>query len=410
MALLGSCLLALACVWRWTPWLICDVPFFCLLFGLAPGHGPSYSSTAVADEVVVVTLARQEGRYIDEWIEHHLALDVSAIHIFDDGMSGDADGMQAGVFAHDHRVKFHNMTLERNRVFFLGLRGLAFSVDDVGVHNRWSKASHVWLDRQDMTRIAAWRQLALESVRRPDRHVWLSWLDVDEYINPHGADLHSLLLEARLRGAHAVHPARQEYGHGGQISRPNCSHHQKSCLRASFLWRKRNPENRYKGMSLVRSITGTLPTCAHGWLTRSYIMDLLTKRAFDGSHCNFFPVKWAGQLVHGVYFPLWSNWSIAHYAIKSVTECEEHEARYAIAQGHTKSRSCKASKGEVVDTSMLQYAQGAGTQHALQRSGRYPIAYDSIRALRNATRSILHRKAVGIPPRHPSSLLVDHET
>ena len=395
---MGSCLAALAvffvCVWHWSPWSICDVPFLCVLFGLTPGYGPPYSSTAVADQVVLVTLARQEGRYIvrplrprsthtlivpathchcvvlpaitqcsadrnrvwqDEWIEHHLALGVSAIHIFDDTMSGEADGMQAGVFAHHHRVQFHNMTLERNRRFFLGLRGLAFSVHDIGVSNPYAKGSLVWFDRQDMTRIAAWKQFALESVRHPDRHLWLSWLDVDEYINPHGGDLLSFLREARLAGARAVHAARQQYGHGGHQTRPTCPHHRSSCLRASFLWRQEKPESRHKGMFLVRGITGTLPTCAHGWLTRSYLVDLLTKRAFDGSHCNFFPIKWAGHLVHGVYFPTWNNLSIAHYETKSVRECEVHAARYVIHQGYAKGRGCNASKGEVLDTSMLQY-------------------------------------------------------
>jgi hypothetical protein len=358
-------------VWWLRPLLICEVPWLCVLLGLAPGKGPAYVDATANDIIVVVAIAKNEGEYVVEWVDHHLSLGVSCIFLFDDTGPKDAHPIRPKLahYIASGRVRVFDITWADGRRFLFGVRTLGANTSVIGVRDAYGPGALFWMDKQDMINIEAWKRLVQEGAPR-GTHVWLSLLDLDEFINPHGADLRALLRAARLKGARGVHAAREVFGNGGHITRPRChnrSGNSTSCVRESYLWRTSAPDIRFKGIALLRGITGALPTCVHSHMTHAYLADVVSRRAFNKTlQCNFFgPRDWEGHVVRDTLYARPEELSIAHYEIKSMQECKLREARKQVA-GDVKRRNC-GYKGDYCDASMLRYVSPNSTHSSALR-------------------------------------------
>jgi hypothetical protein len=322
---------------------------FTLLVGIAPGRfsvAPSPAERELRDVITVASIFKNEGKYMREWVEHHLALGVDSFLLFDDTASCDPFPARHVLqrYIDSGQVELVPVSHWDGSMFFLSSD---WSVLQSAGYKQmpWQLFFH---SKQQRALVEAWHRLLARASSR--HHHWLALLDVDEFYNPHGNDLRALLRRQRLRGARTVHMGKLDFGPSATVRRP-----EDGLVRPHYIYRDAVPE-RVGSITLVRSIAGMAPYCVHTFQVNSLVGDML----FGGADCNRWPGNHMGGRLHRhIYYAPPDELAVHHYKTKSLEECCEHQNVVSVNSMRIKDRRCQAdAMSEVCDDSLLRYVAG----------------------------------------------------
>lgn len=137
---------------------------------------------SMRNHVAVVAIARNEERYVEEWIKHYLGLGVERIFIFDNNDPGNNSMRETA-------RKFGD------RVVVLDLRGRQALVDigyQVGAYRRAYEMIH-------------------------DQYDWIGFFDIDEFLHMDQYPLDDFLDRGRFRDTSVIHFNWKYYGDNGLV-------------------------------------------------------------------------------------------------------------------------------------------------------------------------------------------------
>jgi hypothetical protein len=328
-----------------------------LATGVPLGHfsasrPPAPLQSKLPDVITVASIFKNEGRYMREWIEHHLALGVDSFLLFDDTAPNDPYPSRhiLAPYIRSGQVELLSMREWDDRMYFLS-SGWGVAQSDFYKRMPMHLLFH---SKQQRAIIAAWHRILART--SPHQHHWLALLDLDEFYNPHGQDLKAQLRCARLRGARTVRMGKLDFVTSAIVRRP-----EDGTLRPHYIYRDAVPE-RIASITLVGSITGMAPYCIHTFEVNSILGELMFSGGID---CNLWPGNHvSGELKRHIYYAPPEQLAVHHYKTKSLEECCEHQRVVAANSLRIKDRKCRAdTMSEVCDDSLLQYVAGVENSH-----------------------------------------------
>jgi hypothetical protein len=353
-------------------------------FTTASTPNPAAVQSNTSDVITIVTIFKNEGLSMREWIEHHLALGVDSFLLFDDTAPDDPYPSHKILEPYIRRgqVELVPMLGWDNRLFFLS------SAWSVPLSDFWLQPplNLFFHSKQQRVITAAWRRLLTRA--SPHQYHWLALLDLDEFYNPHGQDIKCRLRDARLRGARTVRMGKLDFGPSGVVQRPEDGMH-----RPHYIYRDAVPE-RLASITLVNSITGMAPYCVHTFEVSSIVGEVLFSGGID---CNCWPGNQVSrELRRHIYYAAPDELAVHHYKTKSLEECCEHQRVIPVNSPHMKNRNCRPdAMSAVCDDSLLQYVPG----HEYRRPcATEPSSFAAASRMSASRRAV---SAVEVPPTAP---------